>query len=72
MIDDTDGLLEALALSPPQGFATRVVALSRHLPQSPPKLIRFWQWLSLAAGAGIGAVVVGEFVFSAFSVAIAL
>ena len=72
MTDSLDELLRGLALPPPEGFATRVTELARRVPQSRPPLVRIWQWASLAAGAGIGALLLGEFAFSAFSAMSAL
>jgi hypothetical protein len=68
MVDDLDRLLAAQTLAPPQDFARRVTALARTIPQrhSQPRPLRPWQWASLGAGAGFGALLLGEFVFFAF------
>jgi hypothetical protein len=68
MTDDLDRLLAAQALAPPQGFAQRVTALARTIPQgnSRPRPLRPWQWASLGAGAGLGAFLLGEFALFAF------
>ena len=68
MADDIDRLMAAEILVPPPGFAQRITALARQIPQkqllSPG--LRPWQWASLGAGAGLGALRLCEFVFFAF------
>ena len=72
MADDLDRLLAAQKLVPPQGFAQRVTALARMMQQrNVPPPMRPWQWASLGAGAGLGALLLGEFVFFAFVAAAA-
>ncbi len=68
MADEIDRLLAARTLAPPEDFAARIAALARVAPQrgERPRDPRPWQWVSLAAGAGFGALVLGQFVFFAF------
>jgi hypothetical protein len=68
MADDIDSQLRALSLAPPEDFAARVTALARMTPQlkASPEPMRPWQWVSLGAGAGLGARLLGEFAFFAF------
>ena len=68
MADDLDRLLVAQTLAPPEGFAQRITALARTVPQHnlQPQRLRPWQWASLGAGAGLGALLLSEFVFFAF------
>lgn len=66
MADDLDRLLAAQTLVPPQGFAQRVTALARTIPQRNSQPLRPWQWASLGAGAGLGALLLGEFALFAF------
>ena len=69
MADDLDRLFAAQSLNPPPDFARRVTALARTIPQDKPPQplrMRIWQWASLGAGAGLGALLFGEFVFFAF------
>jgi hypothetical protein len=69
MADDIDSLLRAHSLDPPDDFARRVTALARMMQQrNVPPPMRPWQWASLGAGAGLGALLLGEFVFFAFVV----
>jgi hypothetical protein len=72
MADDIDRLFAAAAHEPPPDFAARVAALARACPQaSTPRSLSLWQCVSLAAGAGFGALLVGEFAFFAFVAAAA-
>jgi hypothetical protein len=68
MADDIDDLLGAAALTPPADFAQRIIALARTMPQrsGQSRSLRPWQWASLVGGAGLGALVLCEFVFFAF------
>jgi len=68
MADDIDVLLGAAVLTPPAGFPQRVTALARTMPQScgQSRSLRPWQWASLVGGAGLGALMLSEFVFFAF------
>ncbi len=68
MAEDIDDLMGAAGFAPPAGFAQRMTALARATPQTDtrPLAIRLWQWLSLGIGAGLGALLLGEFVFFAF------
>lgn len=68
MSDDLDALLKAQGLAPPAGFAARVAALAKTLPQAEaPERAGFWHWASLAAGAGAGLVLLAEFALFAFA-----
>jgi len=68
MPDDIDALLGAMSLAPPDGFARRITAQAQAMPQyqPPSPSLRPWQWASLSAGAGLGALMLSEFVFFAF------
>ena len=68
MNDDLDDLFAAAPLSPPPDFARSVVARARATPQSrpSPRDLKPWQWLSLGAGAGVGAWLLSEFAAVAF------
>lgn len=74
MNDDVDDLHAAMALRPPPGFATRMVTLAGATPQpaNAPAALGPWRWLSLAAGASVGAWLLGEFVAVAFVASAAL
>jgi hypothetical protein len=74
MRDDLDDRIAGMALSPPPDFAARMVALAAATPQpaKPPPALGPLQWLSLAAGAGVGAWLLGEFVAVAFVASAAL
>jgi hypothetical protein len=72
MADDLDRLFKAAAHEPPPGFAARVAALARGSPQVPaPPPLSFWRLIPLAAGAGLGALLVAEFALFAFITAAA-
>lgn len=67
MTDDLDRLFAAARTAPPEGFAERIAAQARELPQRPPPApITLLESLSLAASAACGALVAGEFIFFAF------
>jgi hypothetical protein len=68
MNDDIDALLAGKPLVAPPGFAARLTALARATPQvrEQPRAFRPWQWASLGACAGLGALRLCEFVFVAF------
>ena len=68
MNDAIDALLAAAPLNAPPGFAARMTALARATPQvqEPSRSFRPWQWISLGAGASVGALLLCEFVFAAF------
>jgi hypothetical protein len=68
MADSIDRLLAAATLAPSPNFAQRITALARQIPQyhSPSPIVRLLQWASLGAGAGFGALLLGEFMFFAF------
>jgi hypothetical protein len=66
MTDDIDAWLAEAPLVPPPDFAARLTALARATPQAQSRALRRWQWASLAAGAGLGALRLCEFVFVAF------
>jgi hypothetical protein len=68
MPDKIDELLAAEILAPPADFAQRIAALARTVRQVPAQTqsLKPWQWVSLSAGAGLGALALCEFVFFAF------
>ena len=68
MNDDIDALLMKRPLVAPPGFADRMTALARATPQLREQStgVRPWQWASLGACAGLGALQLCEFVFVAF------
>ena len=68
MNDDIDALLMAKPLAAPPGFAERLMALAQATPQprEQSRAASPWQWAFLAAGAGLGALRLCEFVFVAF------
>lgn len=72
MTDDLDRLFEAAAHEPPPAFAARVAMLARGSPQAPaPPPLSLWRLIPLAAGAGFGALLIGEFALFAFVTAAA-
>jgi hypothetical protein len=68
MNDDLDALLTGKPLAAPPDFAARLTALAQATPQvqEQPRTFRPWQWLSLGAGASLGALQLCQFVFAAF------
>jgi hypothetical protein len=68
MNDDIDVLLTKTLFGAPPGFAARVIALARATPQAheQSQAFRSWQWVSLGAAAGLGALQLCEFVLAAF------
>jgi hypothetical protein len=66
--DDIDARLMEKPLSAPPDFAARLTALARATPQAQQRsrALRPWQWASLGAVAGLGALQLCEFVFVAF------
>ena len=66
--DDIDARLTGTPLAAPPDFAARLTALARATPQAQQRLRVFkpWQWASLGAAAGLGALQLCEFVFVAF------
>jgi hypothetical protein len=68
MADDFDRQMAEQRLVPSPDFAQRITALARTIPQdrAPSRSLRPWHWASLGAGAGLGALLLGEFVFFAF------
>jgi hypothetical protein len=68
MNDDLDALLAGRPLAAPPDFAARLAALARATPQprEQSRAFRPWQWLSLGAGASLGALQLCQFVFAAF------
>jgi len=67
MPDDIDRLFAAAAHQPPPDFAARIAALARERPQAPQaRPLTLWQWLSLVASAGFGALLVSEVALFAF------
>ena len=68
MNDDIDAFLEGTPFIAPPGFAARVTALAHATPQvrEQSRAFRPWQWVSLGAGASLGALRLCEFVFVAF------
>ena len=68
MNDDIDALLVGNPLVAPPGFAARLTALAHTTPQlqEQSRAFRPWQWVSLGAGASLGALRLCEFVFVAF------
>lgn len=68
MNDDIDALLTEAPLSAPPGFAAHMMKLARATPQAQqqPRVFGPWQWVSLGAAAGLGALQLCEFVFAAF------
>jgi hypothetical protein len=68
MTDDVDALLREQLLVPPADFAVRVMVLAQMREQEPIQStrLRLWQWMSLGAGASLGALRLCEFVFVAF------
>ena len=68
MNDDIDVLLAGQPLAAPPDFAARLTALAQATPQAQerPRAVRPWQWASLGAAAGLGALQLCGFVFVAF------
>ena len=68
MPDELDALFGADVLAPPRGFAQRITALARTTPQRPaaPRYWQSWEFAPLAAGAGVGAILLAQFVLFAF------
>ena len=66
--DDIDALLAGKPLAAPPDFAARLTALARVTPQVQEQSRAFkpWQWVSLGAVAGFGALQLCEFVLVAF------
>ena len=66
--DDIAALLTGKPLAAPPDFAARLTALARVTPQAQqrPRAFTPWQWASLGAVAGLGALQLCEFVFVAF------
>ena len=66
--DDIDALLLGKPLGAPPDFAARLTALARATPQAQERsrALGPWQWASLGAIAGLGALQLCEFVFVAF------
>jgi hypothetical protein len=66
--DEIDGWLAGKSLTAPPGFAARLTALAQATPQvqERSRAIRPWQWASLGAVAGLGALQLCGFVFVAF------
>jgi hypothetical protein len=72
MDDDLDRLFKAAAREPPPDFAMRVAACVRGVSQAPaPQPLSLWRLIPLAAGAGLGALIVAEFALFAFVTAAA-
>jgi hypothetical protein len=74
MTDEIDRWLSDEGLTPPPDFINQVTALSRAIPQRRigRVWVRAWQWASLSASAGLGALLLSEFIFFAFTSAHAL
>ena len=68
MNDDVDALLTENRLGAPPGFAARLTALAQATAQAQEQSRAFspWQWVSVGAAAGLGALQLCEFVFVAF------
>ena len=66
--DDIDALLMVKSLVAPPDFAARITALAPVTPQlqGRSQAFRPWQWASLGAVAGLGALQLCGFVFVAF------
>jgi hypothetical protein len=66
--DDIDAWLVGKPLAAPPDFAARITALARATPrvQERSRTLRPWQWATLGAAAGLGALQLCEFVFVAF------
>ena len=66
--DDIDAWLTGQPLAAPPDFAARITALARVTPQlqERSRAFRPWQWATLGAVAGLGALQLCGFVFVAF------